>query len=120
MGAQLDNRGDADQAQGDGAGEQTFIVVGKQMFSKRIFAMEVVSETKVTGARLQLSGFHSLLNFQEKCAQYWPSERSARYESISNFVVLFSHLFSSAGISTLWWTPWQSTICLSTYSGSLR
>ena len=31
MGAQLDHRGDADQAQRDGAGEQTFIVVGTQM-----------------------------------------------------------------------------------------
>ena len=119
MGAQLDHRGDADQAQGDGAGEQTFIVAGTQMFSKRIFAMEVISGTKVSGARLQLSGFHFLLIFQEKCAQYWPSERSARYESIF-FFVLFSHLFSSAGTSTSWWTHWQSTTCLSTYSGSLR
>ena len=99
MGAQLDHRGDADQAQRDGAGEQTFIVVGTQMFSKTISAMEVISGTKVSGARLQLSGFHFLLIFQEKCAQYWPSERSARYESI--FFLFSSHICSPLQVPVL-------------------
>ena len=58
---------------------------------------------------------------QEKCAQYWPSERSARWETSFFFVcIFFSYFFFSVDISTLWWTPWQSTTCLSTFSGNSR
>ena len=78
--------------------------------------------TKVSGKRLlQLRGFHSTFILQEKCAQYWPSERSARWETSFFFVCTFSHIFfSSIDISTLWWTRWQSTTCLSTFSGNSR
>ena len=62
-----------------------------------------------------------ILVFQEKCAQYWPSERSARYGSNFCSPLFFSHIFlSPTDISILLWTRWQSTTCLSTFSGNSR
>ena len=51
--------------------------------------------TKVSGKRLlQLRGFQSTFILQEKCAQYWPSERSARWEtSFFSVCIFFSYFF---------------------------
>lgn len=34
----------------------------------------------VSSIKIMLLNLKSLLSFQEKCHQYWPSERSARYQ----------------------------------------
>ena len=102
MGAQLDHRGDADQAQGDGAGEHTFIVVWTKISSKRISAMEVILQTKVSGKRLQLSGFYSLLIFRKSAPSTGPVRGLPGMREYFLFCYFLTFIFSSADTSTSW------------------
>ena len=82
--------------------ENTFIVVWTKISSKRIFAMEVILQTKVSGKReIATERILFFANFQEKCAQYWPSERSARYERVFSAVYFLTFIFSSLQIPVL-------------------
>ena len=79
--------------------------------------------TKVSGKRLlQLRGFHSIRSFCRRSAlSIGPVSGLPGERLVFSLSVFFSHIFfSSVDISTLWWTRWQSTTCLSTFSGNSR
>ena len=69
--------------------------------SKRIFAMEVILQTKVSGKRLQLSGFHSLLIFRKSAPSTGPVRGLPGMRQYFLFCYFLTFIFSSLQIPVL-------------------
>ena len=81
--------------------EHTFIVVWTEISSKRIFAMKVILQTKVSGKRLQLSGFYSLLIFRKSAPSTGPVRGLPGMREYFLFCYFLTFIFSSLQIPVL-------------------